>query len=58
MTRGDAQSKMKKTVLTKGSFERQMAELRKKIKNTIQVQASETILHLDEWMDLFDWLVG
>ena len=37
VTRGDAQSKMKKKVLTKGNFERQMAELRKKIKTTIQV---------------------
>ncbi|XP_076453125.1 coiled-coil domain-containing protein 40-like [Babylonia areolata] len=36
VTRGDAQGKMKKKVLTKGTFERQMAELRKKIKTTIQ----------------------
>lgn len=36
LTRGDAQSKMKKKVLTKGTFERQMQELRKKIKSTIQ----------------------
>ena len=44
VTRGDAQSKMKKKVLTKGTFERQMAELRKKIKSTIQVEDSEVIL--------------
>merc|ERR1719239_749976 len=36
LTRGDAQSKMKKKTLTKGTFERQMGELRKKIKTTIQ----------------------
>ncbi|GFO16023.1 coiled-coil domain-containing protein 40 [Plakobranchus ocellatus] len=35
LTRGDAMSKMKKKVVTKGTFERQMAELRKKIKQTI-----------------------
>ncbi|XP_041363110.1 coiled-coil domain-containing protein 40-like [Gigantopelta aegis] len=35
VTRGEAQSKMKVKVLTKGTFERQMAELRKKIKQTI-----------------------
>ena len=37
MTRGDAQSKMNKKVLTKGTFQRQMGELKKKIKQTIQV---------------------
>jgi len=37
VTRGDAQQKMNKKVLTKGTFERQMNELRKKIKQTIQV---------------------
>ena len=43
---------MKKKVLTKGTFERQMAELRKKIKTTIQVEASDIILSLtDWWMD-------
>ena len=49
---------MKKKVLTKGTFERQMAELRKKIKTTIQVEASDIILSLtDWWMDwLIDWL--
>ncbi|XP_060084117.1 coiled-coil domain-containing protein 40-like [Ylistrum balloti] len=36
VTRGDAQQKTNKNVLTKGTFERQMAELRKKIKHTIQ----------------------
>ncbi|XP_025098485.1 coiled-coil domain-containing protein 40-like isoform X2 [Pomacea canaliculata] len=36
VTRGEAQSKLQKKILTKGSFERQMAELRKKIKTTIQ----------------------
>ncbi|CAL1527056.1 unnamed protein product [Lymnaea stagnalis] len=36
LTRGDAQSKMKKKVVTKGIFERQMGEIRKKIKQTIQ----------------------
>uniref|UniRef100_A0A0B7A0L2 Coiled-coil domain-containing protein 40 n=1 Tax=Arion vulgaris TaxID=1028688 RepID=A0A0B7A0L2_9EUPU len=35
LTRGDAQSKMKKKTVTKGTFERQMGELRKKIKQTI-----------------------
>ncbi|KAK3796467.1 hypothetical protein RRG08_009244 [Elysia crispata] len=35
LTRGDAMSKMKKKVVTKGTFERQMAEQRKKIKQTI-----------------------
>lgn len=35
-TRGEAQTKSSKKVLTKGNFERQMAELRKKIKITIQ----------------------
>ena len=37
VTRGDAQQKMNKKVLTKGTFERQMNETRKKIKQTIQV---------------------
>ncbi|XP_011454679.3 coiled-coil domain-containing protein 40 [Magallana gigas] len=36
VTRGDAQQKINKKVLTKGTFERQMGELRKKIKVTIQ----------------------
>ncbi|XP_052261678.1 coiled-coil domain-containing protein 40-like isoform X2 [Dreissena polymorpha] len=36
VTRGDAQTKMNKKVLTKGTFERQMNETRKKIKQTIQ----------------------
>ncbi|WAQ97414.1 CCD40-like protein [Mya arenaria] len=36
VTRGDAQQKMSKKVLTKGTFERQMNETRKKIKQTIQ----------------------
>jgi len=36
VTRGDAQSKMNKKVLTKGTFQRQMGELKKKIKTTIQ----------------------
>ncbi|KAK6170441.1 hypothetical protein SNE40_018834 [Patella caerulea] len=36
VTRGDAQTKMKSKPLTKGTFERQMAETRKKIKTTIQ----------------------
>ncbi|KAK3598746.1 hypothetical protein CHS0354_028798 [Potamilus streckersoni] len=36
VTRGDAQQKMNKKVLTKGTFERQMTETRKKIKQTIQ----------------------
>ncbi|XP_013409019.1 coiled-coil domain-containing protein 40 isoform X1 [Lingula anatina] len=36
VTRGDAQSKMHKKVLTKGTFQRQLAELRKKIKQTVQ----------------------
>lgn len=40
VTRGDAQQKMNKKVLTKGTFERQMGELRKKIKVTIQVRES------------------
>ncbi|BFZ02980.1 hypothetical protein BsWGS_06019 [Bradybaena similaris] len=35
VTRGDAQSKLKKNTVTKGTFERQMGELRKKIKQTI-----------------------
>ena len=37
VTRGDAQQKTNKKVLTKGTFERQMAETRKKIKQTITV---------------------
>ena len=37
VTRGDAQAKMNKKVLTKGTFQRQMGELKKKIKSTIQV---------------------
>lgn len=36
VTRGDAQTKINKKVLTKGTFQRQMGETRKKIKNTIQ----------------------
>ncbi|XP_071132695.1 coiled-coil domain-containing protein 40-like [Mytilus edulis] len=35
VTRGDASQKVNKKVLTKGTFERQMGELRKKIKVTI-----------------------
>jgi hypothetical protein len=37
VTRGDASQKINKKVLTKGTFERQMNETRKKIKQTIQV---------------------
>lgn len=37
VTRGDAQQKINKKVLTKGTFERQMNEMRKKIKQTVQV---------------------
>lgn len=37
VTRGDSQSKMKQKVVTKGTFERQMAEHRRKIKQTINV---------------------
>lgn len=37
VTRGDASQKVNKKVLTKGTFERQMGELRKKIKVTITV---------------------
>ena len=40
VTRGDASTKINKKVLTKGTFERQMGELRKKIKVTIQVRLS------------------
>ncbi|KAH9504072.1 Coiled-coil domain-containing protein 40 [Bulinus truncatus] len=36
VTRGEAQSKMKNKIVTKGTFERQMGEMRKKIKQTIQ----------------------
>ncbi|XP_064620964.1 coiled-coil domain-containing protein 40-like isoform X2 [Lineus longissimus] len=36
VTRGDAQTKMNKKVITKGTFQRQLAETKKKIKNTIQ----------------------
>lgn len=43
VTRGDAQQKMNKKVLTKGTFERQMGELRKKIKVTIQVRDGNSI---------------
>jgi predicted nucleic acid-binding Zn-ribbon protein len=35
LTRGEAQSKMKKKTMTKGTFERQMVEMKKKIKQTI-----------------------
>lgn len=43
VTRGDAQQKINKKVLTKGTFERQMGELRKKIKVTIQVRDKNSI---------------
>ena len=46
VTRGEAQMKAKdynKKVVTKGTFQRQMGELRKKIKTTIKVQ--NTIYH-------------
>uniref|UniRef100_A0A2C9KE01 Coiled-coil domain-containing protein 40 n=1 Tax=Biomphalaria glabrata TaxID=6526 RepID=A0A2C9KE01_BIOGL len=36
VTRGEAQSKLKDRIVTKGTFERQMGEMRKKIKQTIQ----------------------
>lgn len=36
VSRGDAQAKTNKKILTKGTFQRQMNELKKKIKNTIQ----------------------
>ena len=39
MTRGEAQTKINKKVLTKGTFQRQMGEMRKKIKSTIQVSS-------------------
>ncbi len=47
VTRGDAASKVStaaKQVVTKGTFKRQMSELRKKIKSTVQV--SFQIIHL------------
>lgn len=37
VTRGEAQSKLHKNVVTKGKFQRQLVELRKKIKNAITV---------------------
>ncbi|KAK3091997.1 hypothetical protein FSP39_024328 [Pinctada imbricata] len=40
VTRGDASQKINKKVLTKGTFERQMGELRKKIKATINEAGS------------------
>jgi len=42
VTRGDAQQKINKNIMTKGTFERQMGELRKKIKATIQVSVCFT----------------
>ena len=44
MTRGDAQQKLNKKVLTKGTFERQLAETRKKIKQTIAVSHLQNYL--------------
>ncbi|XP_046567885.1 coiled-coil domain-containing protein 40-like [Haliotis rubra] len=40
VTRGDSQSKMKQKVVTKGTFERQMAEHRRKIKQTVNDASS------------------
>ena len=45
VTRGDASQKINKKVLTKGTFERQMGELRKKIKATINVCPFSTPCH-------------
>ena len=51
VTRGDAQAKIaartksKDKTVTKGTFQRQLAELRKKIKTTIQVMLA-FIFHL------------
>ena len=44
VTRGDAQSKMNKKVLTKGTFQRQMGETKKKIKHTIQVSSFDSYI--------------
>ena len=38
VTRGDAQSKLYKKVETKGTFQKKLTEMRKKIKQTQQVK--------------------
>merc|ERR1719346_835404 len=50
VTRGDAQSKMNKKVVTKGTFQRQLVDLKKKIKTTIQ-DASQCDDNLRELRD-------
>ena len=60
VTRGDAQSKASnatKQVLTKGTFQRQMAELKKKIKTTIQVFSSKQFLDDEQRLYNFDYLL-
>ena len=60
VTRGDAQSKASnatKQVLTKGTFQRQMAELKKKIKTTIQVSSSKQFLDDEQRLYNFDYLL-
>lgn len=49
VTRGDAQAKLNKKVLTKGTFQRQMAELKKKIKVTVHV--SFATLYISTYTD-------
>ena len=50
VTRGDAQTKTNKKVVTKGSFQRQLAELRKKIKQTIS-DANQCDSEIKEYRD-------
>ena len=38
VTRGEARAKLDKKVITKSKFQRQLADLRKKIKNAITVK--------------------
>ena len=51
VTRGDAQTKVTvhKQTLTKGSFQRQMSELKKKIKTTIQVTIEKSVHAKHTW---------
>lgn len=43
VTRGEARAKLNKKVVTKGKFQRQLAELRKKIKSAIAVGATQNV---------------
>ena len=58
VTRGGAQAKLNKKVETKGTFQKKLMELRKKIKQTQQVRVIYTLSHLENDRDVSAYFRG